>query len=169
MLATFLILFSSLNKASICKGNFLNFPNSSDIFSSSNEFFRLAINSVNKYKTTNWVVNAFVEATPISGPAYVYKTESDSRSIELPFTFTIDKTFALFLFASLIAANVSAVSPDWEIAMTRVFLLIIGCLYLNSEAYSTSTGIFASSSSINSPAKAECHEVPQATIIRSEE
>ena len=40
------------------------------------------------------MVNALVEATPISGPAKVYKTESDSRAIELPFTFKIDKILA---------------------------------------------------------------------------
>ena len=53
---------------------------------------------------------------------------------------------AFLSLANFIAAKVSAVSPDWEIAITTSFSLIIGFLYLNSEAYSTSTGILAISS-----------------------
>ena len=45
------------------------------------------------------MVNAFVDATPISGPAYVYKTESDSLGIELPFAFTMESIFAFFFLA----------------------------------------------------------------------
>ncbi len=44
-------------------------------------------------------------------------------------------------FASRIAANVSAVSPDWLITRTRTSSSIIGSLYRNSDAKSTSTGI----------------------------
>ena len=59
----------------------------------------------------------------------------------------------------------SAVSPDCEIASTMSLELIIGFLYLNSDAYSTSTGILAKSSIIYSPIRPACHEVPHATII----
>jgi len=50
---------------------------------------------------------------------------------------------AFFLFASLIAAMVSIVSPDCDMAITRLGLGIMGSLYLNSDAISTSTGILA--------------------------
>ena len=73
---------------------------------------------------------------------------------------------APFDFANSKAANVSAVSPDCEIAITTSFSLIIGFLYLNSLAYSTSTLIRAKSSIKYSPTKAACHEVPQATMIK---
>ena len=43
------------------------------------------------------------------------------------------------------AAKVSAVSPDWDIAITISLEVIIGFLYLNSDAYSTSTGILVNS------------------------
>ena len=69
------------------------------------------------------------------------------------------------LFASSIAAKVSAVSPDCDIAIITSSLLIIGFLYLNSEAYSTSTGILVKSSKIYSPINPACQEVPQAIII----
>ena len=42
---------------------------------------------------------------------------------------------------------------------------MIGLRYLNSEAYSTSTGIRAHSSKIYSATKPACQEVPQATIM----
>ena len=59
----------------------------------------------------------------------------------------------------------SAVSPDWEIAIITSLEVIIGFLYLNSEAYSTSTDILAISSKIYSATKPACQEVPQAIII----
>ena len=42
---------------------------------------------------------------------------------------------------------------------------MIGFLYLNSEAYSTSTGILANSSIRYSPIKPACQEVPQAMMM----
>jgi hypothetical protein len=65
-------------------------------------------------------VNAFVEATPISSPARVYNTESASRAAVLPTTLQIVRVFAFLDFASLCAARVSAVSPDWVIEMKRL-------------------------------------------------
>ena len=45
------------------------------------------------------------------------------------------------------------------------FLSTTGSLYLNSEAYSTSTGILAIFSNMYSATKAECHDVPHAIIV----
>ena len=81
-----------------------------------------------------------------------------------PTTLQMPITVAPFLLASLIAARVSAVSPDCEIAITTVLGVIIGSLYLNSEAYSTSTGILAYSSIMYSPMRALCQLVPHATM-----
>ena len=53
-----------------------------------------------------------------------------------PTTLQTPKTNAPFSLASLIAASVSAVSPDWEMAIITSLFVIIGFLYLNSEAYS---------------------------------
>ena len=50
-------------------------------------------------------------------------------------------------------------------AMTTSDSSIIGFLYLNSEAYSTSTGTLAISSKRYSPTKPACQEVPQAMIM----
>jgi len=41
----------------------------------------------------------------------------------------------------------------------------MGLRYLNSEAYSTSTGILAKSSNKYSPTKPACHDVPQPIMI----
>ena len=62
--------------------------------------------------TANCAVNAFVEATPISGPALIGKTNSDSLAIELSTTFTIEIVLLTLPLTFLKAANVSAVSPD---------------------------------------------------------
>ena len=80
----------------------------------------------------------------------------------LPTTFTIPSVCAPRCFASRRAASVSAVSPLWEIPMTSVRSSTMGLRYRNSEAYSTSTGMRASSSSMYSPIKPACHEVPHA-------
>ena len=62
-----------------------------------------------------WVVKALVEATPISGPARVSITRSDSRTSELSGTLQIDSVDRNpSCFASRSAASVSAVSPDCE-------------------------------------------------------
>ena len=89
----------------------------------------------------------------------------DSLVIVLPTTLQIETILAPFFFASLNAANVSAVSPDWEIAINRTSLSTIGSLYLNSDAISTSTGSLTSSSIINLPTRPACHDVPHATTI----
>ena len=65
---------------------------------------------------------AFVDATAISGPASVYITSSVVIAIELSLTFTIPKVWQPCFLAFLIHARVSAVSPDWDIAMTNVLL-----------------------------------------------
>ena len=63
------------------------------------------------------------------------------RAIEEPTTLQIPMTVA-FLLCQPMAAKVSAVSPDCEIAIKTSLSLIIGSLYLNSEAYSTSTEFY---------------------------
>ncbi len=78
--------------------------------------------------------------------------------------FTMPMVRAPRALASLSAASVSAVSPDWLIAITRVPSWRTGFRYRNSEAYSTSTGIPASSSSMYSPRSAACQLVPQAMM-----
>ncbi len=68
------------------------------------------------------VVKALVEATPISGPARVSSTSSDSRTSELSGTLqiaSVDRKPALR--ASRSAASVSAVSPDCEIDTNSEF------------------------------------------------
>ena len=72
---------------------------------------------------------------------------------------------APFALANLIAESVSAVSPDCDTAITISRSVMIGFLYLNSEAYSTSTGIRARSSIKYSATKPACQEVPQPTMM----
>jgi hypothetical protein len=57
--------------------------------------------------------------------------------IEEPTTLQTPKIVAFRDLANSIAARVSAVSPDWEMAITKSLSLMTGFLYLNSEAYST--------------------------------
>lgn len=75
---------------------------------------------VSSSRATNWVVKALVEATPISGPAWVSRVRSDSRTSELVATLQIAtlerKPSSLALRR---AARVSAVSPDWEMVTNR--------------------------------------------------
>ena len=63
-------------------------------------------------------------------------------------TFTIPMVRQPRRRASRSAARVSAVSPDWLIPSTRVSGVRTAFRYLNSDAYSTVTGIRASSSSM---------------------
>ncbi len=67
------------------------------------------------------VVKALVEATPISGPARVSSTSSDSRTNELSGTLQMDNVdrYADCL-AMRRAASVSAVSPDCEMVTNSV-------------------------------------------------
>ena len=106
-----------------------------------------------------------MEATPISGPAWVYIPESVSLEIDDPTTLQIPKINAPLSFASLRAAIVSAVSPDWDMGMMTSSFSMMGSLYLNSDAYSTSVGIRVIFSKRYSPTKPACHEVPQPSII----
>ena len=76
----------------------------------------------------------------------------------------MDNTLAPFLLASRSASSVSAVSPDWLIAMKSVFSSTKGSLYLNSEATSTSTGIFTNFSKIFLPTSPAWYAVPHATM-----
>ena len=46
----------------------------------------LASATISMPSAVSWVVNALVEATPISGPARVSSTRSDSRTMELSAT-----------------------------------------------------------------------------------
>ena len=65
-------------------------------------------------------VNVLVAATPISSPAWVYRTASTSRVTCEPGEFVIATVRAPRSRASRSAASVSAVSPDWEMPMTSV-------------------------------------------------
>jgi hypothetical protein len=69
-----------------------------------------------------------VLATPISGPACVYAPPSETLAIEEPTTLQIPKIIAPLDFANYLAANVSAVSPDWEIAIMTSPSFMIGFL-----------------------------------------
>ena len=69
--------------------------------------------------TATWATNVFVAATPISSPARVNSTPSESRVAWLPMMLVTASTFAPRSRASRIAASVSAVSPDWEMPITR--------------------------------------------------
>ena len=91
-------------------------------------------------------------------------TLSASLAIDEPTTFVTAKIFAPLLLDSLRAANVSAVSPDWEIKITRVFSSINGSLYLNSDAISVITGIFANFSIATLPTSPAWNAVPHATM-----
>ena len=64
-------------------------------------------------------MKAFVEATPSSGPQCVYSVQSAVRVSAEPTVLQIARIFAPFSFASYTAASVSAVSPDWLMAITR--------------------------------------------------
>ena len=67
-------------------------------------------------------MKALVEATPISGPARVSITSSDSRTSELSGTLQIASCERYpACFASRSAASVSAVSPDCETLTNSVF------------------------------------------------
>ena len=106
--------------------------NSSDF---NKTFLSLAITKHNDARTHNCAEKALVEATPISGPAAIESTKSDSLAMLLSITFTRLKTLHLFFLTNFKAARVSAVSPDCEIKITKVSLgLSTKGLYLYSEA-----------------------------------
>ena len=71
---------------------------------------------------TSCVVKAFVDATPISAPALVYKTSFDARAIALSCTLQIAKLkFWPKDWACFKASMVSKVSPDWEMVRINWF------------------------------------------------
>ncbi len=77
--------------------------------------------SVSRNRPTSWVVNAFVEATPISTPARVMYAISHSRTIALVATLqTVSVCVMPSERACFSAASVSAVSPLCEIVTTSV-------------------------------------------------
>ncbi len=82
--------------------------------------------SASRYISVTWAVNVLVAATPISRPARVYSTESHSRVICEPITLVTASTWAPRARASFMAASVSIVSPDCEIAITSVRSSITG-------------------------------------------
>ncbi|MPN50000.1 hypothetical protein SDC9_197625 [bioreactor metagenome] len=76
--------------------------------------------------TVSCPVKALVEATPISGPTCMYVPVSVVLAMEEPTALTIPKIKAPLSLARLIAAKVSAVSPDWEMAITTSWASITG-------------------------------------------
>ena len=60
-----------------------------------------------------WAVKALVEATPISGPAWVGSSRSASRAMLLVGTLQTTAIVWPSALAWWSAASVSAVSPDW--------------------------------------------------------
>ena len=91
-------------------------------------------------------MKAFVDATPISGPAWIGKTKSEDLAIELSTALTTEQVLTLFFLHKSRAANVSAVSPDCDTKIYKFFLFNLIFLYLNSDAISISIGMFVSSS-----------------------
>ena len=77
--------------------------------------------SANRYIAATCATNVFVAATPISSPARVNSTPSESRVAWLPWMFVMASTRAPRSRASRMAASVSAVSPDCEMPITRSF------------------------------------------------
>ena len=106
-----------------------------------------------------------VEATPISGPAWIGKTKSEDLAIELSTTFTMEHVLTLFFLHKSRAANVSAVSPDWDMKIYKFFLSNLIFLYLNSEAISISIVISVSSSNQYFAVAHALNAVPQPTKI----
>src|SRR5690606_17916335 len=98
-------------------------------------------------------------------PACVYEPACDARAMDDPTTLQTPMMMAPRSFASSIAASVSAVSPDWETAITTSPSRMTGLRYLNSDAYSTSTGMRQNSSKRYSATRPACHDVPQATMM----
>ena len=111
-------------------------------------------------------VNAFVDATPISGPTCKYTPASVSLAMVLPTTLTKPRVSTFCRFASRTAASVSAVSPLCDMTITTSSSKRIGSRYLNSLAYSTSTGVRHKVSKRYSPTRALCHEVPHAQMTK---
>ena len=83
--------------------------------------------------------------------------------MELPMTFTMERTFEPLRFASRSAAMESSVSPDWLITITSADSPKSGPLYRNSDARQASTGIPRSLSRAYFPIIPTWYAEPQAT------
>ncbi len=77
-------------------------------------------------RAATWAVKALVEATPISGPAWVGHRTSASRAMEEVWTLTTAAVFSPCALHQVRLARVSAVSPDWLTATASVPLLTAG-------------------------------------------
>ena len=77
-----MILVFSFNVSEIISGKARKAPTTLPL-SLGFRFLAFASDKVSNIKAVSCVVKAFVEATPISGPALVNKTKSDSLAIEL--------------------------------------------------------------------------------------
>ncbi len=69
--------------------------------------------SANSDSAVTIELKAFVEATAISGPEWMYTPCPQARAIVLPTTFTTPMTRPPLVWISRTAPSVSAVSPDW--------------------------------------------------------
>ena len=94
----------------------------------------------------------------------MYMTPSVARLTLEPTTLQTARVLDPRALASSSAPSVSAVSPDWEMAMVRVAPSTTGARYRNSEPMSTSTGTRQRDSTMCLPISAACHEVPQPTM-----
>ena len=72
------------------------------------------ITSFDVMKQLTWEVYAFVDATPISGPALMWTPQWDSRLMVEPTVLVIPTMRAPRCLQYLNALRVSAVSPDWD-------------------------------------------------------
>ncbi|MNT07923.1 hypothetical protein D3C72_1426460 [compost metagenome] len=71
-------------------------------------------------RAETWAVKALVEATPISGPAWVGHRTSASRAMDEVWTLTTAAVFNPCALHQVRLARVSAVSPDWLTATATV-------------------------------------------------
>ena len=71
-------------------------------------------------RAASWAVKALVEATPISGPAWVGHSTSASRAMEEWWALTTAAVANPCALHQRNAASVSAVSPDWLMASASV-------------------------------------------------
>ena len=79
-----------------------------------------AMAAASSTRVVTWVANVLVATTQISGPACRNSTASASRVMAEPTVLVTAMTVQPRSRASLTGASVSAVSPDWVTAMTRV-------------------------------------------------
>ena len=87
----------------------------------------LAKSKVKSAMTTNWLVKAFVEQTPISGPAQENTSISLASYCRARYI-AYGQDFSPLALSSRMAAIVSAVSPDWLMAITKVLESTTGFL-----------------------------------------